>query len=319
MQENETTEDAATETTEGSETTGDASEEKELTLDDIDKTYFKPEELVNASEEIAKIMQIPVIAKGTVKALRNFKEDEELPENYGMWILPISKTIKIDGEGKRKAVGVVFAGVPDLSAVGEHEKGEAFVREVVSEYFAAKVSNSVRPRGDSAKVTGIMPCKIEEFLENRKTHGSMKTFNELADDYVTFLKEKGLKRVTKPILRQILQSKLFAESIYSKMEADGKWLDLLDHMVKTAEARKLDTAVFDDWRENRDEYETDEEDDIDMDDMSLLFSDEDEEDAETETADDKSAETAEETAVYDALEKETATEVEETEETTQPI
>lgn len=261
-------EQAQTETTE-------TTAEDAMTLDDVSKRYFNPENLHAAAEYMQEIMAIDVIVSGKVKPLRNFKEDEDFPDSYGIWILPISKRIETADGGKNKTMGLVFAGVPDLSALSEEESHVNAVRDLVAEAFAAKVANSVRPRGDETIISGAMPRDIADFIENRKMRGTLKTFNELAMTYVKALRKKGLKELSVPQFRQCLLSSDYAETHFTNLKQE-LWEQVLGLMIADAKKKQLDASILENWAETRNENEIEEVTEIDLSDLSGLMTVEDE-------------------------------------------
>lgn len=265
--------------TETAETTTENAEETAMTLDTVSKRYFNPDNLPAAAKYLQKIMEVPEIVSGKVKPLRNFKEDEPFPENYGLWILPISKRVETADGGKNKTVGLAFAGVPDLAALSEEESHVAAVRDLVAEAFAAKVANSVRPRGDEMMISGAMPRDIEDFIENRKQRGSLKTFNELAMTYVKALRKKGLKMLSQPQFRQCLLSSDYAETHFSNLKQE-LWEQVLGLMIADANKKQLDASILVNWAETRDENEIAEVSEIDLSDLAGLITTDEPETAE---------------------------------------
>lgn len=240
-----------------------------MKLDDVAKRYFGPDKLDDANAYIEQIMAVPEVANESIKVLSNF-DAEDMPEGYGVWVLPIAKR----EDGANKTIGIVFGMAPSLDALSDHDKGLEAVSNLVAEAFADKIANSVRPRGDENAISGTMPTSIEDFIENRKTRGSLQTFTKIAPDFVKILRKKKLKTLTAAQLRQILQSSAFAEHLYPSIEQDT-WEKIIDHMIARAKADDLDPGILEEWKATRDEAEVTEVSDLDLSDLGDLLGEDD--------------------------------------------
>ncbi len=225
---------------------------------EVEKCYFGPDELATAGEYLNQV------AANYDKISRNFDPEKDFPAGYGLSIVPISKRTN---EGN-VTIGVAVAAIPDPTTVAEHEKGGDFIRQAVLDSFMAKVANSVRPRADGS-TAGTMPFSVEDFIERRGGGASLKAYTEIAPTFVKALRQKGLKFITASMLRQVLQSKAFAEAQFEKI-AQNVWEKILDSMVQHASKKGLDPAVLVNWRETRDQVEVPEMDELDLEDLGDL-------------------------------------------------
>ncbi len=259
----DTNQEQAVEPSEPSTETEPSTEEaKPFTIDDVDRRFFSPEDLTDAQKAVDQVQE-HVPAK---MVQWNFNpEKDEVPSGYGLAIVPISQR-KLGGEGN-ETIGVVIAAVPDPSLIAGHEKGPEFIREVITDFFLAKVANAARPK---ASGTSTLPFSIIDYIERRRGRESLKVFTELAPIYVKALREKGLKMLTQALLRQILQSKVFAEQFNRKLEAKGFWSGVLDKMVEKAKVKGLDPAVLVNWHDTRELAEAIDIDDLDVDELDEL-------------------------------------------------
>lgn len=266
--ENETvgTIEVTTETTVTGETTSEQpteTEPKVMGLDDVKKRYFSPDTLEDA---VAYVNLVSAIEGIKVQTNFDMADPNALPDGYGLAILPINQRLP-DGKGNQ-TIGVAIAAIPDPATVGLHEKGEDFIRSIITDVLCARVTNAVRPRADGS-VAGTIPFKIEDFLESQRGRESLKAFSAIAGIFVKALRRKGLKLITSQSLRTILQSATFAQSQFAKIP-QAKWETLLHAMIGSATKLGHDPAVLKNWLETRNETEAQEIEDIDFGDLVEL-------------------------------------------------
>ena len=255
--------DQAEATTEIATSDESESSDDKFTIDKIERKFYPPDKLQEATEMIAAIQEI--VVENNIRF--NFDPDkQEVPEGYGLATVPISE--RVPGGKGNKFIGVVIAAVPDPGTIADHEKGGPFIREVVTDYFLAKIANAARPKATG--VPAILPFSIEDYLERRRGRESLKTFTELAPRYVKALREKGLKMLNQALLRQILQSKIFSTQFNEKLEERDFWSSLLDKMIAKSQANNLDPAVLENWRNTRDEIEAVDVSDLDVDELDEM-------------------------------------------------
>lgn len=221
-------------------------------LDDVEKVYFAPSELDKAADAIKKIEAIP-----NVEARRNYTND--VPPGYGMLILPISK--RDEAAKKRVNIGVAICAVPSLDLLAEQgDKGMQYVVDAVIDAYAVKINNAIRPKADGS-VSASIPFSVDDFLTSQRGKEGFKVYSEIADDFVAWLREKGLKSINKVVLRRVLQSKVEAEQLYPRIP-QGEWNKLLDSMVAKATKLGKDPATLVNWKNTREQVQAIEDEDI---------------------------------------------------------
>lgn len=211
------------------------------------RVYFTAEQ-VSQGEHEAEVQSIEAYAEGMSDDFlkMNFQSLEEMPEGYGLYILPVGKTEEVEGESKRVINSIVLAFVPDPSYVASQRPD--YIRDAVLDKFATKLGNASRPRDDGSHAT--LPFRLEEFLDNRKTDHGAKAFNQLAKTYVKALKKMGLSNMDAKVLREVLSSKSSAESYYPKI-AQAQWEALLGKMIAEANKEGLATTLLEHWKGTR--------------------------------------------------------------------
>lgn len=226
-------------------------QEKAYSLADVERVYFAPSQLGSdaARETFAKITALDAPMRS------NFDMNAEMPEGYGIFIIPISQR----QNGETQNTGIALFAVPDMDAVAlKSEAGMNFIRASYMSALAVKIANSVRPRKDGSTAASI-PYAQEDFFESMRGSGeSLKTFNTLAPDVVKTLRARGLSRITAPQLRSVLQSKTFAEATFPKVD-QAVWVKLLVLMINIANQKNLSTDLLVNWQRTRDEATPDEE------------------------------------------------------------
>lgn len=244
----------ATQPTETVETT-----ESDFDIGNVKKSYFPPERLTAGNELLQHL-----IGAG-IPLTYNFDPEQPFPsDTHGMLIAPISKRVS----GRNVTQGIVVAAIPTLEAVLEHEKGEEFVRSSYLDTCFSRLANAVRPRDDGQSTTHV-PLSIEDFIESKRGSDALKAFSTLAPKFVKALKKKGLKYMTGPILKHILESKANAEAQFPKM-VQTVWVGVLNKMVEKAVEMQLDPALMQNWLQNRElAAGTQEIEDISLDDLEI--------------------------------------------------
>lgn len=225
-------------------------DDKSFKLDDVKRKYFSPDNLEEGVSYVNQIIEI-----GEVDIKRNFKEEDDFPEGFGLGVIPISVR-----EGDKNVVkSVAVCAIPDVSIVVNHEKGQQFISDVVQSNFLVKAANAFRVRPDGGTAATV-PETLEDFITSMKGREGLKTFTEIASTFVRALKKKGIKFMTPALLRQTLQSSQFASGQFEKIE-QASWVKILDSMIAYAKTKQLDTSILEHWKNTRDEKEAVEIDD----------------------------------------------------------
>jgi len=241
--------------------------EEEKSLDSISLKSFLPSELEQASEEINSIVEL--CSSLNVEPVFNFDTEKDLPDNYGLSIIPLTE--RVLGVGMQ-VKGVCIAAVPTMTAIAEINGGQDWITKQIQ----AKIISSIKTASNKTDedLTSI-PFKVEDFISSGRNNG-LSAFNSLATDYVKALKaqSKRLKFMTKPILRQVLSSSAYAEQQFSGV-GQNNWVIVIKSMIAHATKEKLNCDVFNNWLNTRDQIEVDTSE-IDLSGLDDMFSDEDE-------------------------------------------
>ncbi len=231
-----------------------------VTLQDVEKKYFSPEQLEAGSQYINEVM---VIASAeNVEPVFNFETDGEFPEGYGLSIIPLTKRVPERGN---LIYGVVIAAVPTVELLASVESGSNYINKIVTDALLRQISAGAKPKDEGAQIA--IPFKLDEFTTTSRSSG-LAAFNLVASDYVKALKTKGLKFMSKPLLRQVLASSQFAEQQFPRISQEN-WLVVLQSMAQHVKAKGMETGVLDHWVSTRDEVEIDVTD-IDLTDLDSM-------------------------------------------------
>jgi hypothetical protein len=230
----------------------------EFTAENIEKRHFvMPSDAADAQDYIGKVVK--VLPGKDIKY--NFDQSKPFPDGYDILVLPVSKR---SSEGKgNEIVGACIAAVPSVESIMAHEKGEAFIRSAIITAFSIKLGNAVRPKDGEEIDSNSIPQTVEDFIENRRSSGGLEAYNTVAKDMVAALRKQGLKLITVPLLRQVLQSKQFAENTYPAIKQE-QWVKVLDILIALAGKAKLDPAVMQNWKDTRDQATVKEIEELDL-------------------------------------------------------
>ncbi|HFD32050.1 MAG TPA: hypothetical protein ENJ28_04980 [Gammaproteobacteria bacterium] len=232
-----------------------------VSMQDIEKKYFPPEQLEAGSNYINEVMEI--CSAENVEPVFNFDTDGEFPDGYGLSIIPLTKRIPERGNS---TYGVVIAAVPTVELLASEEAGTNYINKIVTDSLLKQIAAGAKPRDEGAQIA--IPFKLEEFTTTSRSSG-LAAFNLVASDYVKALKTKGLKFMSKPLLRQVLSSAQFAEQQFPRITQEN-WQVVLNSMMQHVKAKGVDTGVLNHWLNTRDEVEIDVTD-IDLTDLDSMI------------------------------------------------
>jgi len=250
---NDSTQQAEAVETETTETTT-------ATMQDIEKKYFAPEQLEAGSNYINEVMAICELENA--EPVFNFDTDGEFPEGYGLSIIPLTRRVPERGN---ITYGVAIAAVPTVALLASIEAGSNYIEKIVTDSLLKQIAAGAKPKDEGAQIA--IPFKLEEFTTTSRSSG-LAAFNLVASDYVKALKTKGLKFMSKPLLRQVLASTQFAEQQFPRVSQDS-WIFVLDSMSKHVQAKGMEIGVLTHWINTRDEVEIDVTD-IDLTDLDSM-------------------------------------------------
>lgn len=223
--------------------------EAEATIQDVERQYFSPDELEKGVSAVQ--VAIELATKAGAKPIYNFDPNADFPAGCGLAIIPISKRDK-EGERGNIVENVAIAAVPEPSTIAALEGGNQWIYDTLVSALIGKVANAVRPRGEKGTTAGTIPSAPIDFITSQRTSGeSLTAWRELCNKFVSALRKKGLVTVNAQTLRQILQSKEFAESIFPKVKQEV-WVNVLDAMIARAEKDKMEPGILKVWKETRD-------------------------------------------------------------------
>lgn len=233
------------------------------TLQDVEKKFFPPEQVEQGSEYVNSVMQIA--ERENVEPVFNFDPEQEFPEGYGLAVIPLQQRVPERGN---QTYGVAVAAIPSLDKIQENEAGQAWMGKVVTDALLRQVTLAAKPK-EEGEVTSL-PLKIEDFVTSARTSG-LAAFNAVASDYVKALKQKGLKFMSKVLLRQVLASSQFAEQQFPRLSQDN-WQLVLDSMISHVKQKGMEPGILNHWKQTRDQVEIDT-GDIDLSDIEDIVED----------------------------------------------
>ena len=233
-------------------------------LQEVDRKYYGPSEVQQAKEEVSRITE--GLAAMGINPMFNFEPEEPFPEGYGIAIIPLSKRVPEEGNVN---INVAIGAIPDPELIAEKDGGSDWIYSTLTAALIAKVANNARPKADGSS-SGSLPFSVQDFITNQRAGENLEAWRKIAPRYVTGLRQKakGLRGLTLSVLKQILQSTEFAESMYSKIP-QSVWVRVLDKIIEHAKEEGLDTAVLEHWKATRDSAEM-QEPTIDLEDLDNL-------------------------------------------------
>jgi len=237
-----------------------------LSVDDIKRAYYAPSDVeainkaVEQAQEAANNDGLPVSF--------NFDPEQELPEGYGIATVPITQRSK--SSSGNVPIGIYIAAIPDPETVANSGvSGAAWIREAAINSLVAKFANAVRPRGEQQGLPETAPFTINDFITSASRDQGLGFFREIAPSWTKALKKLGLRIMNQTLLRQVLQSRTFAEQQFPNISQE-KWETILDRMNQAAEQQGKDAGVIKEWRRNRDNTEISVQD-FDLDDLDEMM------------------------------------------------
>lgn len=241
-------------------TQAETANSQQATLQDIEKKFFPPEQLDAGTNYINEVMAI--CETSNIEAVFNFDTNDEFPEGYGISIIPLTRRVQERGN---QTYGVVIAAVPSVEKLASDDAGSNWIAKIITDALLRQVAIAAKPKDEGAIIS--IPFKIEDFITTSRTSG-LAAFNAVSSDYVKALKQKGLKFMSKVLLRQVLASSQFAEQQFPRLSQDN-WNLVLDSMMNHVKAKGMESGVLAHWKSTRDEVEIDvtEIDLTDLDDM----------------------------------------------------
>ncbi len=274
---------------------------KYKSFDDMpSRAVFSPEE-IESGELGAFLTKLQELAPDTIETIAS---EAETPEGWGVAVIQIAETrdVKDIGEDgkelettskKRIPTRVIVWPVPTIAALQTDPQGMSFVMAAVQKEMAHQIARPFRSSElSAAEAMREAPASIADFATRRAAESQFKVFNELAGAVITMLKEATkddpfIKRLGKPMLREVLESAGAAKAMAAHLEEQGLWDQTLDIMIQFAEKAEMSSQVFHDWKAKRHNVETLQLGSIDLSTLALpVAKPEGEAELETITADD---------------------------------
>ena len=220
--------------------------EKEMTLQDVARKSFSSDDLQNAEAYIGKAVAAAQAAN--VTPVFNFDTNEELPAGYGLSVIPLTERVPTKGNVTK---GLCIAAVPSVNTILEDESGQSWVVKQINDILIRSIKGAASPSEDGS-ITSI-PFKVLDFTTSARA-SALAAFNALATLYVKALKEKGLKFMSKGLLRQVLSSAAFAEQQFPRIGQDN-WQTVISSMKTHAAKEGIEAGILKHWADTRDTVE----------------------------------------------------------------
>ena len=216
----------------------------------IVKRWFPADKLEAAQETISEYVGIAEQLGLPVKL--NFDPDDEFPDGYGVMVGRVNKRT---GNGDTVIAAIAIAALPEMSTVESVDGGAEFIREKITDTFWAKFQSAVRPKSNGQTAASV-PLSVHDFITSARPEGEYTGYNEVAQGFVKVLKAKGLKYLTKSLLRQCLESSAFAQQQYPAVPQQT-WVAIIERMIAAAEKAGKPVGAMSQWLETRDSVEID--------------------------------------------------------------
>ena len=191
---------------------------------------------------------VELASQANIEPILNFDPDAALPAGYGLAIIPLTKRVPERGNVVN---GVCIAAIPSLETVVQAENGQDWVNKVVTDSLIKQVTIAAKPK-DETSLTSL-PLSVADFITSTRISG-LAAFNEFASLFVSALKKKGLKFMSKVLLRQTLSSAAFAKQTFPRISQDN-WNIVIQSMIDHASKAGIDAGVLKLWLETRDKVE----------------------------------------------------------------
>lgn len=219
-----------------------------MTLQTVERKSFSPDALNDAQEYIGEVVK--VCEAEELEPVFNFDPSENIPEGYGLAVIPLTE--RVTGQGN-VTKGICIAAVPSLDKIMSESTGQTFVLNAINKLMINSVKSAATPDADGA--ISSLPFKVLDFTTSSRS-SALAAFNAVASLYVKALKDKGLKFMSKTILRQVLSSAGFAEQQFPHIEQDN-WQIVLKSMVAHAAKEGQPAGILSHWSKTRDAVEVD--------------------------------------------------------------
>lgn len=211
-------------------------------LQAIKRKHFPSTALEAGQKYITEVLE--VCEANGVDPVFNFDAEQEFPDGYGICVIPLTESIPGMGYVTK---GMCIAAVPDYATIADDKAGSSWIEKQVTSALMRQISTAAKAK--TGQITSI-PYKIHDFVTSARS-SDLAGFNHVASLFVAALKKKGLRLMSKSILRQILASAAFAEQQYPTLP-QSNWEAVIKSMIKHAAADGVDTSGLEHWLKTRD-------------------------------------------------------------------
>lgn len=208
--------------------------------------YIRPANIVAEAENAIKAVHTFATEKGLHVEFK-FDFTQQIPDGFGVIIAANQR--RDDALDATITTGYAIGICPDVSEIAKSAAGTLWIADICQTAVIQKFKNAVRPNKDG-KILGIIPQSITDFITSQTRDMGLAFFNENAQDYVQVLKDRGLTRMTKAMLRDILQSGPFATQHYPSIP-QANWETLINHMITNAKGKAKEPGILLDWIDTR--------------------------------------------------------------------
>lgn len=223
-----------------------AQESEKPTLQDVARRAFSVDELETAQQYITDAVELAK-AEG-IEPIFNFDVTEDLPTGYGLAVIPLTE--RVTGKGN-VTKGLCIAAYPTVNTILADDSGESWIVKQITDILVRNIKSAAMPSEDGS-ITSI-PFKVQDFTTSTRS-SALAAFNAVASLYVKALKDKGLKFMSKGLLRQVLSSAAFAKQQFPRIGQEN-WQVVLSSMKSHAAKEGIDAGILAHWETTRDTVE----------------------------------------------------------------
>lgn len=241
-----------------------ANELKYKSFDDMPpRVMFGPEEIENGTlgTYMEKLQELKP------ENVELIVSDAETPEGWGVAVVTVAETKPVTDEAgtvtrQRIPTRVIVWPMPTVEVLTSDAQGFMFIAAAVQKEMAHQLARPFRDSSvaaDDAKREA--PLSIADYATRRAAESQFKVYNELATAAINMVKDAApnhpfAKRLTKPMLREVLESAAAARAMAPDLEEAKLWDSILVVLAKFAEKQEMSSQIFLDWAAKRHNVET---------------------------------------------------------------
>lgn len=218
------------------------------TLQDVEKKYFSSDNIEQGGAYVNEVVELA--QNSNIEPVLNFNPQEELPDGYGLAVIPLTKRVPERGNVVN---GICIAAIPELATIQAADNGQDWINKVITDNLIKNVTLAAKPKEEGALTS--LPLSVADFITTARASG-LAAFNEFASQYVSVLKKKGLKFMSKVLLRQTLSSAEFAKQTFPRIPQEN-WELVIKSMLEHAAKAGIDSGVLKLWLDTRSQAKVD--------------------------------------------------------------